>query len=173
MPVARRANGRPRPWPPRKPSVPSDIPYRAILRALRGHPSPETETLLLQACSDWDPTYRAAAYTSLGWWAPFRCQEALRRLQQGRRDPCPEVRQTARAALARLGERQALQWFRQALLGHESQHVHEAIQLIANEGLTLLWPDLDRMTDSEDLDVAQHAREAVARLFEEMEQRRV
>jgi HEAT repeat protein len=95
----------------------------------------------------------------------------LQSLQQGRRDPCAEVRQAARAALARLGERQALHWFRQALTAEESQHVHEAIQVVALEGLTLLWPDLDRLADSEDFDVALHAREALGRLFEDMEAR--
>jgi hypothetical protein len=74
----------------------------------------------------------------------------------------------ARAALARLGERQALQWFRQCLTGEDSQRTHEAIQIIANEGLILLWPDLDRLADSEAIDVALHACEALERLREEL-----
>jgi hypothetical protein len=82
------------------------------------------------------------------------------------------VRHAARAALARLGERQALQWFRQGLMSDDSQRVHETIQLIAIESLTLLWPDLDHLADSEDADVAHHAREALERLNEEMDQRR-
>jgi hypothetical protein len=168
---ARRAQGRRRPHPPRRPSVPADLPYQAILRALRGHPSAETEAFLLLAGSDWDPTYRAAALGSLGWWEPVRRAEVLRCLQQGRRDGSPEVRRAARAALARLGERQALQWFRQALTAEESRHVHEAIQMVAAEGLTLLWPDLDRLADAEDFDVALHAREALGQLFEDMEAR--
>jgi hypothetical protein len=171
VPLLRRARVRNRPSPPRRPSLPADMPYRAILRALRGHPSAETELLLLLAAADWDPTYRAAAFGSLGWWEPFRRPDVLGSLQQGRRDPSPEVRQAARAALARLGERQALQWFRQALTGEESQQVHEAIHVVAQEGLTLLWPDLDRLADSPDADIALHAREAVGRLFEEMEAR--
>ena len=89
-------------------------------------------------------------------------------MQESRRDPSPEVRQAARAALARLGERQALQWFRQALTSEDAQHIHEAIQVIANEGLTLLWPDLDRLADSDDADIAYHAREALERLSEEL-----
>jgi hypothetical protein len=101
------------------------------------------------------------------------CQaEVLGGLQQGRRDPCPDVRQAARAALARLGERQALQWFRHALTGEESQRVHEAIQVVAGEGLTLLWPDLDALADADDADVANHAREALERLSEDMDRRR-
>ena len=52
--------------------------------------------------------------------------EVLLHLQDARRDPNPEVRQAARAALARLGERQALQWFRQALASENRQRVHES-----------------------------------------------
>ena len=43
---------------------------------------------------------------------------------------------------------------------------------MANEALTLLWPDLDRLADSDDGDVAALAREAVERLREDMERRR-
>jgi hypothetical protein len=171
VPLLRRARARRRAVPPRRSSLPSDIPYRTILTALRGHASAETEALLLVAAADWDPTYRAAALSSLGWWEPFRRAEVLRGLQQGRRDSNPEVRQAARAALARLGERQALQWFRQALFSEEARQAHEAIQLVAAEGLALLWPDLDRLADAEDMDIAVHAREALGRLFDEMEAR--
>ena len=74
----------------------------------------------------------------------------------------------ARAALARLGERQALEWFRQALNRQDSQRVHEAIQVVATEGIFLLWPDLDRLADTENVDVALHACEALERLHEEL-----
>src|SRR5262249_59655244 len=116
--------------------------------------------------------YRLAAVSSLGWWEPFHGNETLAVLQTARRDPNPEVRQTARAALARLGERQALQWFRQTLTSEDPQRVHEAIQVIAGESLMLLWPDLDRLADAEDGDIAHHAREALERLCEEMDCRR-
>jgi hypothetical protein len=101
----------------------------------------------------------------------MRRAEVLGCLQQARRDGNPEVRQAARAALARLGERLALQWFRQSLNAQEPQQVHEAVQVIALEGLTLLWPDLDRLADAEDQDVSQLAREALERLCEDMESR--
>ncbi len=169
---ARRAQWRRKPSAPRRPSVTPGVPYRAVLRALRGHPSAETERFLLLAACDWDPTYRAAALGSLGWWEPLCHPEGQAVLQQSRRDPSPEVRQAARAALARLGERQALQWFRQALTGEETHRVHEAVQVVAGEGLTLLWPDLDRLADAEDADVAQHAREALERMAEELDRRR-
>jgi hypothetical protein len=82
------------------------------------------------------------------------------------------VRQAARAALARLGERQALLWFRQTLTSEDPQKVYEAIHAIATEGLTLLWPDLDRLADVENSDVAHHAREALERMGEELERGR-
>src|SRR5262245_5891882 len=97
--------------------------------------------------------------------------EVLLTLRDARHDPNPEVRQSARAALARLGERQALQWFRQTLGSEDVQRVHETIQLVALEGLTLLWPDLDRLADSEDPDVSHHAQEALERLCEDMDRR--
>jgi HEAT repeat protein len=168
VPVTRRALRRRRAQPPRRPSLSGDVPYRAILHALRGHPAPETEALLLLAAHDWDPIYRAAAVGSLGYWEPFRRTEVLPRLQEARRDPATEVRQAARAALARLGERQALQWFRQGLTSEDSQRVHETIQVIAVESVTFLWPDLDRLADADDVDVAHHAREALERLCEDL-----
>ncbi len=164
-----RAQKRPRSTPPRRPSIPAEVPYAALLRALRGHPSPQTEAILLLAARDWDPTYRAAAISSLGWWEPIAPGDVLPRLQEARRDSNTEVRQAARAALARLGERQALLWFRQTLTSEDPQKVFEAIQTIAAEGLTLLWPDLDRLADSENSDIAHHAREALERMGEELE----
>jgi hypothetical protein len=153
--------------------VPADLPYPAILRALRGHPSEETESFLLLAARDWDPTYRAAALSSLGWWEPIHRDQVSEGLHEARRDPNAEVRQMARAALARLGERQSLQWYRQALTGQDPQRVHETIQTVANEVLLLLWPDLDRLADSENVDVALHACEALERLREELNVRPV
>ena len=93
-------------------------------------------------------------------------------LHDAARDPSPEVKQAARSALARLGERHALQWFRQMLASEDPQRVHEAIHAIAAEGLTLLWPDLDRLADAPDADVSQHARESLERLCEDLERER-
>ncbi len=115
VPMIRRAQKRSRAYPPRRLSISADVFYPAILRALRGHPSTQTEALLLLASRDWDPTYRAAAVSSLGWWEPVQRSDVLLTLQNARRDPNPEVRQAALAALARLGERHSLGWFRQSL----------------------------------------------------------
>jgi hypothetical protein len=169
VPVLRRAQRRRSALPPLRSTVPSDFPYRSLLRALRGAPSKQAEDMLLLASRDWDPTYRAAAMSSLGWWEPQQRALVLLTLQDGRRDANPDVRHAARAALARLGERQALQWFRHTLTSEDSQRTHEAIRAVAVEGITLLWPDLDRLADAEDTDVAQHAREALERLCEEMD----
>ncbi len=156
-PVQRRSQQRRRALAPRRPSLPIDREYRAILKALRGHPSKTTEDFLLIAAFDWDPIYRANAVSSLGWWEPIRRDDVLETLQDARRDPSPEVRHVARSALARLGERQALQWFRQSLFSEDQHRVFETIHSIATESLTLLWPDLDRLADAEDNDLAQQA----------------
>jgi hypothetical protein len=145
------------------------VPYAAILFALRGHASRETEMFLVLASRDRDPELRAAAVSSLGWWEPIHRGQVEHTLQQRRRDPSSQVRVAARAALARLGERQALHAFRIALSSEDVDRVHETIQIIANEGLTLLWPDLDRLVDVDDVDVAQHAREVLAVMSEDLE----
>jgi hypothetical protein len=171
IPVVRRAQSRRRAHPPRRPSVAADFPYVNLLRALRGHPSPQTEALLLLVARDWDPTYRVAAVSSLGWWEPVQRADVIQTLQDARRDPNPDVRHAGRAALARLGERQCLLWFRQTLTSEDPQRVYDTIQAIASEGLTLLWPELDRLADSEDGDVAHHAREALERMREDLTRR--
>jgi hypothetical protein len=167
--LARRSRRRRSSLPPSRPSVAPEFPYRSLLRELRACPGKPTEDFLLLAARDWDPTYRAAALSSLGWWEPLQRRSVLLTLQEARRDMNPDVRHAARAALARLGERQALQWFRQTLTSEDPQRRHEAIQAVAVEGLTLLWPDLDRLADAEDADVAQLANEALERMCEEME----
>jgi hypothetical protein len=169
VPMQRRGQWRPRPCSPARPSLPVEVPYAAVLAALRGHPSRETEKFFILASQDWDPVYRVAAYRSLGWWEPLLTASVRETLERGRRDPSPDVRQAARAALARLGERAALHWFRQGLTSGDPTQVHETVQLIATEGLTLLWPDLDRLADSEAPEIAQLAREALERMAEDME----
>jgi HEAT repeat protein len=172
VPMEKRSRSSPQAEPPRRLSIAEEIPYRNVLQVLRGHPSPETEKFLILACQDWDPLVRSAALSSLGWWEPLLADQVRKCLAKCRRDPSPEVRQTARAALARLGERGSLHWFRQALLADDPHQVADAAHVIANEGLTLLWPDLDRLLDADNADVVLHAREAVEQLAEEMEQSR-
>jgi HEAT repeat protein len=166
--VARRAGGRRLAEQPRRSSIPRELPYAAILRALRGHASEETEAFLCLAGRDRDPTFRTAALGSLGWWEPLQRRRVLDCLQEGRRDPNSEVRQAARAALARLGECRALQWFRQALAGQDPQRIHEAIHTVGHEGIFLLWPDLDRLADTDNVEISLSACEALERLREDL-----
>jgi HEAT repeat protein len=135
---------------------------------LRGHPSEASELFLLLAARDWDPSIRTAAVSSLGWWEPCHPREVRCCLKEARRESNLEVRQAARAALARLGECQALQWFRQALVADDNHRIHDAVQAVASEGITLLWPDLDRLADADDPDISLHARDALERLREDL-----
>lgn len=156
-------------WEPRRPSIPPSFPYKTLLYALRGFASKTNEQFLLVAAHDWDPTYRAEAINSLCWWEPYARAEVLLHLQTARFDHSANVRHAARAALARMGERQALQWFRQALNSEHKPCVIEAIQTIAEQGITLLWPDLDRIVDSDDTEVAFTAREAIELMHEDLD----
>jgi hypothetical protein len=169
VPILERAQRLRHPLAPRRGGIPVDFPYAAILRALRGHGSAGTERFLLLAARDRDSSIRSAALSSLGWWEPFQRHDVVMTLQVARRDTHSEVRQAARAALGRLGERQALAWFRQALTCDDNHKVHEAIQVVANESITMLWADLDHMADSEDADISLHARETLERLSEDMD----
>jgi HEAT repeat protein len=173
VPVMRRAQGRLRSHAPRNESLPPEVHYKALLRALRGHRGTQTEALLLLAARDWDPTYRSAAISSLGWWDAYQAADVLNVLQESKmRDPNVEVRATARAALARLGEVHSLTWFRNSLCSEDPQRVYQTIQDIVGEGITLLWPDLDRLVEDDTMDMGHHAREALERMGEELDYRR-
>jgi hypothetical protein len=151
-----------------RPSGRIAFPYAAALRAMRRHYSRDAEAILLLASRDGHVGYRRSALESLGWFEPFRADEVIQCLEECRRGHDPDVRRAARAALGRLGERTALAWFRQGLASEEPQYLHEAIQAIALEGLTLLWPELDRFVDSADPDLAYHAGEATVLLSEQL-----
>lgn len=157
-----------RAWSPRRPSIPPSFPYQAVLETLRYFPSAVNEQFLLTAAHDWDPACRRAAISSLCWWEPLARVEVLLHLQSARFDHSPEVRHAARAALARLGERQALQWFRQALWSDDHACVLEAVHTVSQEGLTLLWPELDGLVDADEPDVAFFARECLEQMHEDL-----
>jgi hypothetical protein len=140
----------------------------AVLWALRHHPSAESELFLLRAAVDPEPAARAAAVGSLGWWEPVDPAAVRRALQEARADRDAAVSRAAQGALARLGERRALAAFREALTAESAAPVHETIRRVAEEGLTWLWPDLDRLADADDPDIALHAREALECLREEL-----
>ena len=87
VPLLRRTQRRRKVLPPARASIPAEVPYREVLYAMRGHPSSATESFLMLAARDWDPTYRAAAVGSLGWWEPLQRSDVLLTLQNARRDP--------------------------------------------------------------------------------------
>jgi HEAT repeat protein len=89
-------------------------------------------------------------------------------LDQCRDDGSPDVRLAAEAALARLGERRALQFFRQSLVGESDTPVADAVRRVAAEGLTWLWPELDALADADDPEVAATAREGLEQMRENM-----
>jgi hypothetical protein len=149
----------------RKPVPAEEI--REALRALRGHPSDETERVLLHYAGRTEAAWRVVAFGSLGWWEPVRRDEVLHAIRAGRQDSNPEVRRAALAAGARLGECAALQTIRETLCRENASCVVDAIHLCANEGLTWLWPELDVLTESDDATVAAEAWEAVEQLREE------
>jgi hypothetical protein len=63
-----------------------------------------------------------------------------------------------------------LQYFRQTLIGETDTEaaVPEAVRRVAAEGLTWLWPELDRLADADDPEVSQTAREALEQLREDL-----
>jgi hypothetical protein len=164
----RRARRAPRPSSPPRPSVPEAVPYAAILRTLRTQPACDTETFLVHAARDWDPTIRAAAVGSLGWSDPLDGVAVTSVLHLAREDANADVRLAAEAALARLGERRALQFFRQTLVGESETPVPEAVRRVAAEGLTWLWPELDSLADADDPEIAYNARESLEQMREDL-----
>jgi hypothetical protein len=164
----RRARPSMRSSPPRRPSVPQALPYAGLLYALRGHASPSAEELLVVAARDWDPIIRTAAVSSLGWWEPLKRSEVAGALQKAREDANADVRRQAEAALARLGERRALQVMRAALVGESEGGVPDAIRFIAAERLFWLWPELDALADADELETALAAREALEQMREDL-----
>jgi HEAT repeat protein len=125
------------------------------------------EELLLLAAIDPEPGVRAAAVSSLGWQEPIALEKVRTGLGRARKDADAGVRFAARAALARLGERASLDIFRKGLASEDPQQALLSIQAVAEENLTLLWPDVDARADAPDAIVAHHAREALALLSEE------
>jgi hypothetical protein len=141
----------------------------ALLASLRGHACLESEQVLLRAAATTEPELRQVAVASLGWWTPFKPTAVLSTLRQLRTDPIhSETRRSALAALARLGERSALQEIRGELLSEESTIRVAAATRIADEELSWLWPDLQEIAESADPRTALAATEALERLREQM-----
>ncbi len=143
--------------------------YRAtiLLLALRGHPCPESECVLLSASGSINPNLRQSAASALGWWPPFNPTAVLSVLQMLRNDPIHnEIRQSAMAALARLGVRTALDEIREELRSEEPAIRTATARRIAGEELSWLWPDLQDVAESDDPEPALAAIDAIERLRE-------
>lgn len=139
-----------------------------LLGALRGHRCREAEVVLLRASESRRPETRRGALGALGWWDPFDTAAVVAALQRGRTDPDPGVRRSAVAALARLGERAALSEFAAAFAAEEGAIRQLAVLTAADEGVTWLWPELDALVDSPDLDTALIATESLERMREQI-----
>lgn len=139
----------------------------ACLTALRGHPSEETEKLLITCATHTDSNWRLWALRSLGWWEPIKRAEVLETIRQAKQDQQPLVRRAALAVAARLGECSALQTLREMLTRENLHQVQDAIQLCKSEGLSWLWPDLDLLTETDNPHIVSEAWEAIERIREE------
>ncbi len=140
----------------------------ALAKCLRHHPSLDSENYLLELLSSADTAVKLEALTSLGWWEPVNREQVLKTFRVMKSDSKLEISFAATAALARLGERKSLQWLRNNLFSDDPISVHQTIHTIATQGISLLWPELDQLADSAVLDVAVHAREALAHLSEDL-----
>lgn len=136
----------------------------AILEILKRHPGRQAEAILIACCNLNHPKIRKSAISSLGWWEPLDRPKVLSILRKSVSDSKPEIRWAAKSALARLGERKSLNFLRQLLFSEDLSKVHLGIQTIGNEGISLLWPDLDQLMDSEDEEISYHAWEATEKL---------
>jgi hypothetical protein len=144
----------------------ADPMISAVLFALRGHPGAETEEILLRLAQHSSPAVQLAAFQSLGWSEPLDREGVIHALWIAQRSDRPELRRAALAVQARLGECVALAVTRESLCGSDPAMTHEVIDLIVEEELTWLWPDLDLLTESEDPAIACHAWEGIERLRE-------
>lgn len=139
-----------------------------MLAALRGHPCPEAERVLLRASTIPNAELRSAAASALGWQPPHNPALVLGTLHILRTDPRDDAtRRAAVAALARLGVRSALDEVRSELRSEEADIRAAAIARIAAEELSWLWPDLQDLADSNDPHIALPAVEAIERLREQ------
>lgn len=137
-----------------------------LLDPLRGHPSAETEAVLVRAAAMAHPDVRRVALSSLGWWPPFDPAAVLRVLRAARLERDDDVRRAAVSALARLGERAALDEMTAGLTADEVSVRAAAIARVAEDEVSWLWPDLQELAESADPLTALAAAEAVERLRE-------
>lgn len=139
-----------------------------LLAALRGHPDPRAEAVLVEVAGRAEPGLRAVALGTLGWWPPYDPGAVLHVLHAARRHADEPVRSAAVAALARLGERAALNEVSAGLKAEEPALRLAAIDRIAREQLSWFWPDLQEAAEMPgNGEVGLAAVEALHRLREQ------
>lgn len=139
----------------------------SLCKILKKHPCPEAENFLLEMGQTSSAELLVMVLSSIGWWEPHNFQATKLFLDRLRNHRNMEIRFAANAALARLGERKALDWLRFNLNNADINLVHQTIHVVSTQGICLLWPELDSLVEAPDLDIAMHAREAIANLSEE------
>ncbi len=139
-----------------------------LLSTLRGLPGKEPERVLLDAISCAEPTNRLAATSALGWWPPYDAAAVTTTLKALRVDRNEATRTAAVAALARLGERAALDQIQAELHAEESGIRVSAVLRVASEELSWFWPELHHLAESDQPETALAAVEASERLREQV-----
>ena len=169
VPLVRRASHRPMPNPPRRPSLPAEIPYpRGVARAARtpvgggGTGAAAGELRLGPDVPGRRIRQRGLVGTNPRQANPHQLACRPSRSQSG----CAPGGPCRRCSSWRAG---GLALVSPGHRGRSAPGIFDAVQVIASEGLTLLWPDVDRLAESDNLELALHAREATERLAEEME----
>lgn len=137
-----------------------------LLSALRGHACYESEVALLRSLSHTDAAVRCAALGALGHWNPFDPNAVVPAVRAARASTYPDERRAAVGALARLGDRAALDEIASGLRSEEPAVRAEAATRAADEHLTWLWPDLETVARDTDADAALAATEALEVLRE-------
>jgi hypothetical protein len=137
-----------------------------LLGALRGHACYESEAALLRSLQHTDARVRCAALGALGHWNPFDPNAVVPAVRAARANTDPAERRAAVGALARLGDRSALDEIASGLRSEEPAARAEAATRAADEHLTWLWPDLETVACEPDADAALAATEALEVLRE-------
>ncbi len=138
----------------------------ACLVALSGVRGADAEAALLTAVRHPDAAVRRAGAGAFGWAEPLDTAAVVHALQTARHDRDARVRRTCTAALARFGERGALNELAQEFAAEDSAVRQEALLAAAGDGISWLWPDLDLIADTADPDTALAAAEAIERMRE-------
>lgn len=138
----------------------------SLCKALKRHPSEAVEKFLLEMGQCHSKEMLLGVVSSLGWWEPFDLRAVTSFLAGLRNHRELDVCFAVNSALARFGERKALQWLRGNLNHEDISLVHQTIHVISTQGISLLWPELDQLVEATDADIAFHAREAIANLSE-------